>query len=39
MANDSDYLVRVYVAKRLPKGRLFRLLADPDNQVRQTVVG
>jgi hypothetical protein len=25
MAEDPDYLVRVYVARRLPEGRLFRL--------------
>ena len=35
LAGDPDYLVRQYVAKRIPAGRLFRLIRDPDPQVRQ----
>jgi hypothetical protein len=30
-------LVRAYVAQRLPEGRLFRLIRDPDRQVRKLV--
>lgn len=35
-ATDEDYLVRHYVA-RLPVGRLFRMVRDPEREVRRTV--
>jgi hypothetical protein len=37
LADDPDYLVRVYVARRLPIGRLFLLATEVDVEVRRIV--
>jgi hypothetical protein len=37
LAADPDCSVRAAVAKRLPEGRLFRMIRDPDDHVRRLV--